>query len=160
MKNLVVFHSHTGNTKMIAESIADRIGADIEEIVPQRKRTGFILYFLGGAMASSRTPEKIREPKNNPADYEHVIICSPVWAWSITPAVRGYINAVKDRLPETSHVMCSGGDLKEKSYRRFAQTAGEPKALLHITMGDIKSGNYRDKLEGFFQKLESEDQST
>jgi flavodoxin len=37
MKTLIAFYSHSGQTKRIAKIIAEKLGADIYEIVPARE---------------------------------------------------------------------------------------------------------------------------
>ena len=50
MKNLIIYFSLEGNTKFIAESIAEEIECDIMELIPSKKySTGKIgKYFWGG----------------------------------------------------------------------------------------------------------------
>lgn len=49
MKNLVVFYSLEGNTKLIADTIVEKINADILELKPKKKypNLGFKKYFWG-----------------------------------------------------------------------------------------------------------------
>ena len=46
MKVLVVYYSRTGNTKFVAEAIAQSLEADIEEIKDGKNRMG-VFGFLG-----------------------------------------------------------------------------------------------------------------
>jgi flavodoxin len=92
MKSLVVYYSRTGNTKFIAETIAANIGADTEEIVDLRKRSGPIGFLSGGKDATQGKETEIGETKRSPKDYDLIIIGTPVWSSSPTPAIRTYIN--------------------------------------------------------------------
>lgn len=153
MNTLVVYYSLTGTTKMIAELIADRIGADREEIVDLKKRNGPLSMMKNGAHASMRAKTKIKPPENDPARYDLVVLCSPTWAWNITPAVRTYLHQYRDNLGKTAHVFTAGGGVSEKMFMRFAWAAGEPSAKLGISAKDISSGEYREKLEKFFKQI-------
>jgi len=56
MKKPVVFYSFEGNTKLISESIAEAIGADLMEIKPQKemRSKGFMKFVWGGRNSSLR----------------------------------------------------------------------------------------------------------
>ena len=150
---LVVYYSLTGTTKMIAELIADRIGADREEIVDLKKRNGPLSLMKNGAHASMRLKTKIQAPENDPARYDLVVLCTPAWAWNITPAVRTYIHQYREMLGKTVHVFTAGGAVSEKMFEQFARAAGEPFDRLGISAKDISSGEYRKKLEEFFKHI-------
>jgi flavodoxin len=92
MKSLVVYYTRTGNAKFIAEKIAANIGADAEEIIDLKKRSGPIGFLLGGKDATQSKETKIGETKHSPKDYTLIIIGTPVWSSSPTPAIRTYIN--------------------------------------------------------------------
>ena len=92
MKSLVVYYTRTGNTKFIAEKIASNIVSDTEEIVDFKKRSGPIGFLLGGKDATQSKETKIGETKHPPKDYNLIIIGTPVWSSSPTPAIRTYIN--------------------------------------------------------------------
>jgi flavodoxin len=92
MKSLVVYYTRTGNAKFIAEKIAANIGADAEEIIDMKKRSGPIGFLSGGKDATQGKKTKIGETKLSPKDYDLIIIGTPVWSSSPTPAIRTYIN--------------------------------------------------------------------
>jgi flavodoxin len=66
-------------------------GSDIEEIVDLKNRQGHLGY-LGAIGDGSRGKEtQIAETKLSPVEYDLIIVGTPVWAWSPTPAIRTYI---------------------------------------------------------------------
>jgi flavodoxin len=92
MKSLIVYYTRTGKTKFVAEVIAAQLGADLEEVVDLRKRGGAIGWINGGKDASRKSLTEIAPAKKAPADYDLVVIGTPIWAWAPTPAIRTYIS--------------------------------------------------------------------
>ena len=91
MKSLVVYYSRTGNTKFVAEEIAAELGSDIEELVDLKSRAGAIGWMSAGRDATGNRQTEIAETKKNPADYDLVVVGTPVWAWGPSAAVRTYV---------------------------------------------------------------------
>ena len=91
MKSLVVYYSRTGNAKFVAETIASELGSDIEEIVDLKKRAGKLGWLSGGKDSMQEKETQIAPTKMVPADYDLIVIGTPIWAWRPTPAVRTYI---------------------------------------------------------------------
>lgn len=92
MKSLVVYYTRTGKTKSVAEAIAAQLGADLEEVVDLKKRGGAIGWISGGKDASRNSLTEIAPTQKAPADYDLIVIGTPIWAWSPTPAIRTYIS--------------------------------------------------------------------
>ena len=92
MKSLVVYYTRTGKTKFVAEAIASQLGADVEEVVDLKKRQGKIGWIMGGKDATRKSLTDIAPTKKALADYELIVIGTPIWAWSPTPAIRTYIS--------------------------------------------------------------------
>ncbi len=91
MKSLVMYYSRTGNAKFVAETIASELGSDIEEIVDLKKRAGKLGWLSGGKDSMQEKETKIAPTKIVPADYDLIVIGTPIWAWRPTPAIRTYI---------------------------------------------------------------------
>ena len=91
MKALVVYYSRTGNTKSVAEEIAAELGADVDEVVDLKKREGRMGYLSASIDATSNRETNISETKKNPADYDLIVIGTPVWFYSPSSAIRTYI---------------------------------------------------------------------
>ena len=91
-KALVVYYSRTGNTKAIAESVREVLGADIQEIKDMKDRSGFFGY-IGGMIDSKKNPITEISPKEvNIRDYDLIVIGSPGWGVKLTPAINTFID--------------------------------------------------------------------
>ena len=91
MKSLVVYYSRTGNARFVAETIAAEIGADIEEVIDLKKRSGALGFLGGGFAARFGKRTKIAPSKKSPAGYDLVIVGTPVWAGRPSPAITTYL---------------------------------------------------------------------
>lgn len=91
MKSLVVYYTRTGNARFTAETIAAEIGADVEEVIDMKKRSGKLVYLTAGADARRGKETEIAPTKKSPADYDLIIVGTPVWAARPTPAVTTYL---------------------------------------------------------------------
>jgi len=90
MKSLVVYYTRTGNAKFVAETIAAEMGSDIEEVVDLKNRQGKLGWMLAGKDASTGKETQIAPTTKVPADYDLVIIGTPIWAWRPSAAIRTY----------------------------------------------------------------------
>lgn len=92
IKILVVYYSLTGNTKFIASQISNELNADIEEVKPIKDLdpNSGSKYFWGGMKATMKSKPDLEELVYNPSEYDLIIIGTPVWAWTLSPAIRAY----------------------------------------------------------------------
>lgn len=89
-KTLVVYFSASGSTKTVAETIADELGADIFELVPQDTYSSDDLNWTvsGSRVNREHDDESLRDialTETTPAnwdDYDTVLISYPIW-WGI-----------------------------------------------------------------------------
>ena len=91
MKSLIVYYSRTGNTKFIAQTIAAEIGADAEELVDKKKRTGLNGWLNAGKDARKESETEIAPTTKPLENYELIIVGTPIWASRATPAITTYL---------------------------------------------------------------------
>jgi len=91
LKSLVVYYSRTGNARFVAETIAAEIGADVEEVIDLKKRSGTFVLISSGFAALRGKETKIAPTKKSLAGYDLVIVGTPVWAGRPTPAIRTFL---------------------------------------------------------------------
>jgi flavodoxin len=91
LKSLVVYYTRSGNTRFVAQTIAAEIGADIEEVVDLKKRSGVLGWLSSGKDARQGKETNISPTTKLPVDYELIIVGTPVWAGKPTPAINTYL---------------------------------------------------------------------
>ena len=101
-KILVVFYSRTGMVRRVADVIAEELSADLEEIIDTRNRRGPFGLLSAARAAVLRRGALIVAPRHDPADYDLVVIGTPVWAWSVSAPARAYLALQRGRLPEVA----------------------------------------------------------
>lgn len=95
-KNLVVFYSYEGNTRLIAQTIARVIEADVLECKPVKdiSQKNFTKYIWGGRQVITKKKPKLESLGKNPQDYEVILIGTPVWVYTYAPAIRSLLSQV------------------------------------------------------------------
>ena len=104
MKTIILYYSHSGNTKALAQKRVLELGADIEEIVEVRKP----FLAIGLCRAIMRKKTAIQPIKAQLDSFDRIIIMSPVWASRPVSA----INSVMECLPggkKVEFIMVSAG---------------------------------------------------
>ncbi len=92
VKSLVVYYSRTGNAKFVAETVAAELGSDIEEVVDMKSREGKLGWMSAGRDAMQGKETQISPTTKVPADYDLIIIGTPICAWSPSAAIRTYLS--------------------------------------------------------------------
>jgi len=153
-KTLIVYYSRTSRTKRVAEDLAKRLGADIEAIVDKQPRSkGFFGYMNCGRQASFRVASAIQDPSRNPANYEKVVVLTPVWSWKMTPPVRTWLRLMKGKLRAAVFVTVSGNTEPEKIAAEMADESGiQPLAVVSFVQADFAPEN-RETHEGKLSKI-------
>ena len=121
MKKLVVYYSLTGNTKFIAEIIAEATGADILELKTEKellKKEGFMRYFWGGKKVMMREKPVLVPFDKNPKEYDVLFVGTPIWALNYAPPLRSFFSQVKLANKKIALFCASGGD-KQKTFENM-----------------------------------------
>jgi len=89
-KALVLYYSFEGNTKKVAEVLAESLHADIEEIKPVKelKSKGFSKFIWGGSQVVMGKKPEIVELQSDLSIYDIVFVGSPIWAGTFAPPVK------------------------------------------------------------------------
>lgn len=121
MSTLVVFFSFEGNTKIIADTIAKTLNADIMELKTSKKypTEGLGKFFWGGkSVLFGEEPELI----NDSIDlnrYETIFIGTPVWAGSYAPPLKSFISQYKIHGKQIALFASHGGGGAKKCFAKL-----------------------------------------
>jgi flavodoxin len=159
MKTLVVFYSRTGTTKKVAEAIAEKTGADLEEIKDTVDRGGAMGYLRSGRDAMKKRLTNLEPVLKNPADYDLVVIGTPIWGWNVSAPVRTYLTEQKEKfLPEADKKVaffCTmGGSGDKNAFSEMGKIIGKkPATTLALTTKEVVSGNISEKIDSFVNSI-------
>ncbi|MDH5806384.1 MAG: flavodoxin [Candidatus Methanomethylicaceae archaeon] len=156
MKCLVVFYSRTGNTKKVAEKIAEMLNCDLEEIIDIKNRSGLLGFLRSGFEAVLKKLTIIAKTKYNPDDYDLVIIGTPVWAGTISTPIRTYMIMNKDKFKKVAFFCTLIRKTAPKVFKEMKEVCQkEPISTIMIRASEINSGIYAKKLEEFVSKIKN-----
>ncbi|GAA0178039.1 flavodoxin [Clostridium sediminicola] len=147
-KTLVIYYSRSGKTKKVAESIAKKLHADLQQIIDNKKRSGLFGFICSGRDAMNENLADIQEIHVNINDYDKIIIGTPVWASRIATPVLEFIKKQKNNIKEYSLFYTQGGpgDNKiESQLDKYLNT--KPEIIVGIVGKDFKENTYEEKLK-------------
>ncbi len=113
-KSLVVYFSATGNTKSLAEKIAEESGSDIFEIVPQEPYTSADLNYNNEDCRANKEQNDanarpaISNKIENIENYDTVFIGYPIW-WGTMPKIINTFLETYDLSGKTVMPFCTSG---------------------------------------------------
>ena len=120
MKTAVIYYSLDGNCALVAKTIKETLNADIFEIrtIDRKKRTGIAkLAWCGFQVITHKKPEL--EPLSIDINaYDLIILGTPVWAASPTPAILSFLDKTKITGKKIALFCCHGGG-KGKLFDKF-----------------------------------------
>ncbi|MGZ3266578.1 MAG: flavodoxin family protein [Croceibacterium sp.] len=135
---LVVDYSRTGNTHLVAKAIARGCGADLERIRDVRSRRGLWGYIRSAREAMKERPAEIRRPKLDPADYELIVLGSPVWVGHVSSPMRRYLTDNAGKFSRIAVFVSEGGRGGPKVLAEMAALAQRtPVARLELRASEL-----------------------
>ena len=104
-KRLVVYFSRMGYVRRKAFEEAARTGAEVCEIQAAERTEGTLGFWWCGRYAMHRWPMPIRPVTVDLTAYEHVTICSPIWAFALAAPVRAFCQAASGKIREADYLL-------------------------------------------------------
>jgi len=164
-KVLVAFYSSAGTTRQVGQAIATALGADIEDIQEVKPRhldaqgpgglSKFGGIMLAGAESGIGRPVPILPSKYNPADYDLVVIGTPIWNARLTGPVRAYIERHKEQFKSVAFFHTAIGSRPSlRCFQQMEQACGKaPRATASFQADRVKAGDVAAQVQEFVSKL-------
>jgi len=153
-RTLLVYYSRTGTTRAVAKLISATLGCDTEEIVDTKNRMGIVGYLRAGFDAFFRRPTLLKPTRYKPADYDLIIVGTPIWNASLSAPVRTYLTAHKGQLRKVAFFCTYGGSGSRRVFRQMAETCGlEPIDILDVREREVKRGEHVRRVREFAENL-------
>ncbi len=138
MRTVVVYYSMLGNTDYAVKKIAQKLGADILRIEPEKAYPdkGFKKFFWGGKSAVMGDTPALMPYSFEAESYDRIIFGTPVWAGTFAPPIKTFITENKDKIKgkKISLLACSSGGGADKLAGKIKNLieATEIEATLHL----------------------------
>lgn len=162
MKTLIVYYSFEGNTEFIAKELQRVTDADLCALKPEAeiKSHGFTKYFWGGMRVMMKKEPELINVVPSMDDYDLIILGSPVWAFTYSPAMRTFLKKYGAQL-QRKKVACycchKGGPGKTlanyKSALKDSQFIGE---TTFFEPNDENPPKVREKVEKWAEELQAQ----
>ena len=93
MATAVVYYSFGGNCALAAKALAEKLGAKLVELKESKPRPEKINFMTMGFQAALGVRMRLAgDPAAQVADCDTLHVLTPVWASSLTPAVRSFLS--------------------------------------------------------------------
>jgi menaquinone-dependent protoporphyrinogen IX oxidase len=154
MTPLIAFHSRTGYTRQVAETLAGECNAVVDEICPLLERTGVVGYLCCVLEARGGRAPAIMPARRDPREHELVIVGTPIWAWSLSSPVRSYLREHRGKLQRVAFFCTMGGAGADNAFSEMRDLCGKtPVATLALTDRQIDARSHDPALEAFVKAL-------
>ena len=146
MKTLIVYYSLEGSTKMIAEKLAEKTGADLYEIKSVKKypTKGPAKFIVGGKDAAFKVCPEIVKTGVNIKQYDALVIGTPVWDGTIAPPLRSFMRDIIVKNPVVAAYACMAGKDPKKTFDVIKELACVEKLDAEVCFYSPATGNDPD----------------
>jgi NAD(P)H-dependent FMN reductase len=147
---LVVCFSRTGRTRSLAEQLARELDATLEVLLDRTSRAGRVGYLRCSRDALLRRAPDIAPLSRDLAQYDLVLIGTPVWNASPCAPVRTFLRRERARLPAVAFFLSHGGFGARRVFAAMTALAGRaPLATLAIRARHFERGEVEARARGF-----------
>lgn len=158
MNTAVIYYSMDGNTRLVAEKIAEKTGADLVEAEPIKSYPdkGGKKFICGGFSAVTGRKPKLKPYKFNAEEYDSIVIGSPVWAGCFAPPIRSFLSVNREKLngKEIAVYFCCSGGEAESAIQRLKEYIGIDAFSAEMVLVDpAKNGLDEETVNSFCSKI-------
>ncbi len=130
----------SGNTEYAAKKIAEKTGAELIKIEPEKKYPdkGAMKFLWGGKSVIMGEKPKLLPYTFDADKYDTVIFGTPVWASSVSPPIKSFIAENSDKLKgkRSAAFFCFLGGGADKAKEKLLRLLGKEKLEAEIVLID------------------------
>lgn len=162
MTTAIVYYSMSGNTKYVADKIAERIEADVIRIDPVKAYPdkGAKKFIWGGKSAVMGEKPALHPYEFNVEKYDRIILGTPVWASNFAPPIRTFIKENPNIYGKKLAVFtCFSGGGADKAIEKMKKYIGIEKFEAELVLVDPKENmkaEDNEKIDVFCQRLKKD----
>lgn len=156
MKTAIVYYSMHGNVRYVSEKVAKELGADLIELKPVKAYPdkGAMQFLWGGSAVTFKKKPDLEPYSFKAADYDLVIIGTPVWAGSFTPPLRTFFENNDLTGKKIAVIATSGGGDSAKCLQAIREATKADSLAATLSLVDPKdkpSDNVEKEISQFIE---------
>ena len=146
MNTLIVYYSLEGDTKLIAEKLAEKTGVDLLEIKSVKKypTKGPAKFIAGGKDAAFKVCPEIVKSGVDVEKYDAFYIGTPVWDGTIAPPIRSFLRDTLIKTPYVAAFACMAGKDPKKTFKVIKELVVIDELKAEVCFYNPASGNDPD----------------
>ncbi|MBB6480137.1 flavodoxin family protein [Spirochaeta isovalerica] len=133
MKSVVVYYSHTGNNRYLAEKTALALNSEAIEIHPRFSAFPFLVLSSLTKLSSG-----IRKIDKDFSSYDSVILCGPIWMGQIVSPLNDFLKKYISQINRLHFITCCGSKDSTKEdkfgyshvFRKLKEMIGKKAGLM------------------------------
>lgn len=150
MKILITYYSRSGKTEKIAEQVALKINAELQKISDQKNRAGIFGFISSGNEAYLKQTTTIDKLEKDPANFDLIIIGTPVWAGNVSSPVRSFLKEYNSKFKKVAFFCTSMGSDPGPIFSAMEKLATQkPLAVMNVTARDMKKHFQKELIADF-----------
>jgi len=156
LKTGVVIYSHSGHSRRVAQKLADALNATIIELnAPEFQ--GLFGYLSAGFESLRQTCKLANQEFKTLADYDHIILCGPVWTSYPATPLRGLLRSDITLPWSVSLFLTSGGNPPATKAFKTAEADLGRKLIATASLGNKQEGTPEEDriIDAFLKELAS-----
>jgi flavodoxin len=109
MNVCIIYHSESGNTRHVAQHIAEACRGQLIEVTDKTSYNRITGFLVRCKMARGEETTAVEPGSIDVSGYDQLIFGSPVWAFKPTPAIHAAIDALKGCEGKRATAFCTHG---------------------------------------------------
>ena len=146
MKSIIIYHSFSGNTKKVAQALAEylKTKGDVETLeLKDLDDNGN--FFSQGSRAIKKERAKINEIKLDLSEYDLICLGSPVWAFGTTPAMNSFLDKCSGVVNKRIILFTTSGGMGDDKCMDYMQGILEKKGTKEFSRFSIHGSKVNNR---------------
>lgn len=152
MKKLVIYYSYTGNTRLVANKIKEKLNCDILELTPKIPFSTDYDEVVNEYQTNSIDKNvEINDIGINLDDYDELIIGTPVWWYTMCPVISTFLKNY-DLSGKTINVFATNAGWLRHTFKDFEKLCNV-KYSMNIVFDSNKLKISEEELDNWIENL-------
>ena len=159
MKTCIIFHSYSGITRSVAESLAASTGGELIGVTPKKAYSKLTAYTIGCMRARNGTCDPVDPDPIDVSGFDLVVIGTPVWAFRATPVVNGAVAALTGCSGKKAVIFATCGGKDGETLPQLKKALGDKgltvTGMMTFTKDNVADGAKRAELAGLVKAAQT-----